>query len=1061
MFASLAEISAGLPADKFHPPRFSQSPGLFRTRLVEEVLGRQGADKKVLLLEAQAGQGKTTLVSQFLRHLDAPHAWYRLGPEDHEPKALLAGLTLCLEQALPGFTRPDDLLALDPRHGLNLILAEAGRRLRRDFFLVFDDGQRLPPAAASLPLLAYLLDTAPSRLRLIILSRRPVTLPSKAIRCHSETLRLDNQVLALSEPETAALCEQLLDAPLSATAGKNLHQTCEGWIAGLLLTEPNLAAHGVSHYGRQKVSDHGPRPSDLSGRLFRQDLLAAYFRAEIWPQVTPDFRAVLMELSLIDNLAPALAVAITGRDDTPQRLADLDERNLFVYRRPDAPASFRLHPLFRDFLRQEAERLSPPARIREIRQQAGAYNLAQGHTLDALRYYRQADDFSALAATLAKAGLELVATGRLPELAGLLAAIPSESEAQHPWLGYFSGLGRELTAPRAGQAAFAAVRRAFKLQGEQLGELLAAAELIKYPSARTEPGPPDARLLSEIESLFLARRDELSLYPRIMVGLHLAAGFCFTAADPARAEHYAALALEEAQAHELVNCIARIRMLQGFIALGRDDHRQATAMIEAGHPLLEHPGVDPVGRAGLHGLTLAVLAATAEFGDFIRGGREILADQAVADLLFPAAEAGRQIIAEAAATLAQGRLEAAAAMIQTALADQRLPLPPIPPHDRLVSELRAGQRHLGQGEYRRAGEILARFLRAANRHRLENLQAAGRFHLALLALREGRQSEARAELALALALMRRHGYRHFTGWEPAMLRELLALAVAEGIESDYARHLAADRLQLGISDQGELFPRLRIRLMGELALASEGEEAAAGQARQLGLADFTPAQRQLLALLITAPRQQLRQEQVQLFLWPDSNPIKARAKFDTLLSRLRKTLAAVFGESAVRNWLHLRKGVLCLENFGNDGCRFMELARQGMEEAGQGRWWRAGNAFAAAFRNWDSLMIEELFACEQACDCRLYFERAATVSVLVWGKRLLALGRPEEALEVVGRVWARDPLNQQLAALLYRIHLERRDLRAARQLLAALTEALRREEFSAAEIAATLAEIKS
>jgi len=1045
MFSSLAEIRSRLPADKFHPPRFSQAPGLYRARLAEEALGRRGADKKVLLLEAQAGQGKTTLVSQFLRHSGAPHAWYRLGPEDHAPEALLAALALCLEQALPGFVRPDD--DNDPRRMLNLILDGAGRLLDRDFFLVFDDFQRLSSTAPALPLLAHLVDSAPPRLRLILISRQPVNLPSKAIHCHRETMRLDNHELSLSEPETGALCEQMLEMPLSGATIKNLHQASEGWATGLLLAGHTLA-------GQDGIL------SDAAGRSILPNRLSDYFREEIYPRVRESFRPALLAISLLETIAPALAVAIAGRKEAPDRLAELQERNLFVRRLPDAPSHFRLHPMLRAFLRQEAERQLPLERIREIRRQAAAYSLAQGDLMAAVRYYRQAEDFAALAETLAQHGLGLVAANRLPELAELLVAIPAAIQKKHPWLGYFAGLSRELSAPRSGQALFKAARQAFKRQNEQTGELLAAAELLnRLPGGRGQ-APPPAGLLAEVEALFLARREGLSLHARIMVALQLAGGFCFAAANPAKAEHYAASALEAAQADELVYFVARIRMVQGFIALGRDDHRQAAVMLEAGHPLLVHPKVDDGGRAGLYLLTLALLAANADFCNFIRSCREIMADPAVAELLFPAAEAGRAIIVEAIAAQAQGRSRAAAAIIETALAEQRLPLPSSPLHDRLLPQLRAGQSCLRQGGNRRAGKSLELVLREASRHGLENLETAARFHLALLALREGSQAEACAQLALALALMRRHRYRHFPAWEPAMLRELLALAVAEGIESDYARSLAAERLHLGISEQGEPFPRLKIRLMGEFVITTEGEDGS-GAAKQLGLADFTPAQRQLLALLITAPQQRLRQEQVQLFLWPDSDPGKARAKFDTLLSRLRKNLAAAFGESAVKGWLNLRKGVLCLENFSNDGCRFMELVRQGMEEGGRRCWWRAGNAFAAAFSAWDSLVIEELFACEQACDCRLHFERAATVSVLAWGKQLLAMGKAEEALAAVSRVFARDPLNQQLAILLYRIHLQRRDLRAARQLLTSLAETLRREEFTAEEIAATLSEIRS
>ncbi|MCM2265638.1 MAG: response regulator, partial [Desulfuromonadales bacterium] len=53
---------------------------------------------------------------------------------------------------------------------------------------------------------------------------------------------------------------------------------------------------------------------------------------------------------------------------------------------------------------------------------------------------------------------------------------------------------------------------------------------------------------------------------------------------------------------------------------------------------------------------------------------------------------------------------------------------------------------------------------------------------------------------------------------------------------------------------------------------------------------FSPAQRMLLAALLAAPDGRVSQETVQLGFWPDSSPSRARSNFDSLMTRLRKTL---------------------------------------------------------------------------------------------------------------------------------------------------------------------------
>ncbi|HSR36669.1 MAG TPA: hypothetical protein VLL73_05755, partial [Desulfurivibrionaceae bacterium] len=87
-----AEISARIPANKFYPPRFAASQSIFRPRLVEACLANRGRSKKVFLIEAQAGQGKTTLAAQYLQHTAAPYAWYQVGIEDRDPVLLLTAL---------------------------------------------------------------------------------------------------------------------------------------------------------------------------------------------------------------------------------------------------------------------------------------------------------------------------------------------------------------------------------------------------------------------------------------------------------------------------------------------------------------------------------------------------------------------------------------------------------------------------------------------------------------------------------------------------------------------------------------------------------------------------------------------------------------------------------------------------------------------------------------------------------------------------------------------------------------------------------------------------------
>ncbi len=66
--------SIGMHAAKFLPPR--PVPILHRDRLANRLLLWE--DKKLVLIQAQAGQGKSTLAAAYARALTTPFVWYNL-----------------------------------------------------------------------------------------------------------------------------------------------------------------------------------------------------------------------------------------------------------------------------------------------------------------------------------------------------------------------------------------------------------------------------------------------------------------------------------------------------------------------------------------------------------------------------------------------------------------------------------------------------------------------------------------------------------------------------------------------------------------------------------------------------------------------------------------------------------------------------------------------------------------------------------------------------------------------------------------------------------------------
>ena len=99
-------IPFAMPSNKFYPPRINRSQSLQRYNLITERLGSPGSLRKIIVIEAQAGQGKTTLAYQYLDHGDHPFIWYQIGSEDSDPVLFLSALHFALSRQFSAFTSP-------------------------------------------------------------------------------------------------------------------------------------------------------------------------------------------------------------------------------------------------------------------------------------------------------------------------------------------------------------------------------------------------------------------------------------------------------------------------------------------------------------------------------------------------------------------------------------------------------------------------------------------------------------------------------------------------------------------------------------------------------------------------------------------------------------------------------------------------------------------------------------------------------------------------------------------------------------------------------------------
>ena len=1054
-----------IPSNKFYPPRLDIHTSLSRSDLITEKIGSHAPSVKALVIEAQAGQGKSVLATQVLDHFDLRFAWYQIGPEDADPVLLLSSLMETFKRSLRGFSCPrleqiiqqGEIGPLDINRCLNILLTDLDKYLAGDFYLVLDDLHLIEQAALALSVLDHLIDTSPPHLHFLLISRRPLVLKSKILRYGNNTLFLDNDDLCLSTEDIEDLVATTMKIQITRQKAQKLRRSTGGWIMGVLL---------ASRSGPEGRKIHSPLP----GRLSQRQMLD-YFRDEIFSHIPEKLQYPLLQLSFLKEIPIDLARVITGNELIGKRIFEMMQDNFFVYPLDDDLHVFRFHHLFQEFLQHRARKTLPADEINLISHTAATYYLQKGATEKALACYAVEQNYGKLEELLQLEGLELLAKNRSITLLTLLKKIPEERLLQHGWLALFSGLVYSEYHPQNILPLLESARNRFNILGEGVGELLALAQIIYFHMVVSGQYHTGAQLLPRVEELLLRHQDKLPANARIMVTRNLAAGYCFFNCSMYQARYYAQMARDLAIQYNNHNGISACRFICGYAESLTGNPRESLQEIESSFSFLHDPLVSTPNKLSQRVLHIHFLS---KYGDLVNFDRQqkLLRSAVNPEIVKQTITAPYIYVWASSGLIATGRLNRAQEiLLQGMESSERAQIP------HMQSQLLQwrGYLHALQNkkeealkDIKRAGtlrneaggpfyETLFEILSGATYSRIdmpeeamtrlnlalakarqipsEYLMAAALFQRCHLNLHTSREEAALADLAQALAIFRKKQYSFFWSWEPKFMEELLCLAINNSIETTYVNKLAKKRLNSVFLQDGTVLPLLNITILGPFQVGLDPKNI-------LTIASFTPTQRTLLSLLLTSPQQQLDQETIQVKLWPDSPPDKAKAKFDTLLARLRKVLKTIL-DHPVKHYLVLNKGVLRLRNCRIDSVEFERLAESGLKHAHAERFWQAGNSFYRALCLWTGPLESDSFMTNVTMQYYNQMTTLLTRMTTTWAVTLAESDSPAEAISILKKALRYDPMDDRMITLLYTLYLKSRNPLKAKDLLKSYRQSLR------------------
>ncbi|MFX3636987.1 MAG: LuxR C-terminal-related transcriptional regulator [Candidatus Pristimantibacillus sp.] len=429
------------------PPR---SKRVTRQRLIHQL--NEGLSRKVTLISASAGFGKTTLLSEWLSDCDRPIAWLSLDEGDNDQARFLTYLIAAMQTIRADIGEGVSAVLQSPQPPpiesiLTILINEIGD-IFDPFVLILDDYHVINADLVN-NALSFLIEHLPSQMHVVIATREDPMIPLARLRARNHLTELRVADLRFTTAEATGFLNQVMGLNLSSIDVELLETRTEGWIVGL-----QLAAISI-----QGLEDAASFIKSFTGS---HRFVLDYLVEEVLQQQSEPVQTFLLRTSTLDRMCGPLCDAVLGigawgngtaaefSQSGQEILQYLERINLFIIPLDNERRWYRYHHLFADLLRQRLREHQSTASstgtegmaTAELHIQASIWYEDNALEIDAFHHAVLSNDVDRAARLMDGGGMPLHFRGAVVPVLNWLESLPSKTMDSRPslWVTYASVL---------------------------------------------------------------------------------------------------------------------------------------------------------------------------------------------------------------------------------------------------------------------------------------------------------------------------------------------------------------------------------------------------------------------------------------------------------------------------------------------------------------------------------------------------------------------------------------------------------------------------------------------